>query len=47
MAFKTYKPNKGNKSKKVLRAQSRRIMRELGYIHKNGKWVKNNANSKS
>lgn len=27
--FKTYKPNKNNLSKKVIRAKGKRIMREL------------------
>ena len=32
MAFKTYRPNKKNVSKKVLRAYSKKIMRELGFV---------------
>ena len=44
--MKIYRPNKRNVSKKVLNANSKRIMKELGYIRVNGKWVSNTTGNK-
>ena len=42
--FRTYKPNKNNLSKKVLNANSKRMMKELGFVRVDGKYVKLSKN---